>query len=167
MSILMRPLTELQLKFVEEYVANGFNGKQAYLAASPEVEETTAANAACKFLKDARIQDAIEAEEGNYKKLSRELGLDKKKIIEKLKAIIEKKQIKICTRGKGDDVEVYEQVTESEPKDVISAINTLLKLTGDFTPEKLEVAEKSEEIDVSKLNEEERETLKAKLVAEL
>lgn len=143
----MRKLNEQQNQFVEEYVKNGFNGTDAYKAAYPNAQDATARVEACRFLKDERIQEAIDIEEGTYKSLARTMKLGKKDILKKIKSIL----------------------VDADPKSQIAAINTLFKVTGDLAPEKkqIEFDDKSN-IDLSKLKtKEDLEKAKAALLKEL
>jgi len=54
-------LTELQEAFICEYHHNGGNGTRAYLAVSPDVSIQTAAVNACRWLRQAKIREKIDA----------------------------------------------------------------------------------------------------------
>ena len=54
-------LSPLEESFVTEYISNGFNGTQAYLAIRPDVKEESAAPSATRFLKKVTVQNAIDA----------------------------------------------------------------------------------------------------------
>ena len=45
-----------------EYISNGFNGTQAYLAVRPDVKEESAASSATRLLKEVSVQNAIAAQ---------------------------------------------------------------------------------------------------------
>lgn len=140
-------LTSKELLFVQEYVVNGFNGKRAYMKAYKTDNENLASTEACKLLKKAKIQNALEIEEGGFRQIARQHGLDRQAIVKKLKDLIDSK----------------------EGKTVNAAIVILARLTGDFSPEKkvLEVESTLGNIDISKLDKEQLEKLKASLLLEL
>ena len=54
-------LSPLEESFVPEYISNGFNGTQAYLAIKPDVKEESDAASATRFLKKVSVQNAIDA----------------------------------------------------------------------------------------------------------
>ena len=141
-------LTSKELLFVQEYVVNGFNGKRAYMKAYKTNNENLASTEACKLLKKAKIQNALEIEEGGFRQIARQHGLDRQAIVKKLKDLI---------------------LGSEEGKTVNAAIVILARLTGDFSPEKkvLEVESTLGNIDISKLDKEQLEKLKASLLLEL
>ena len=53
-------LSHTEESFIAEYIANGFNGTQAYLKVKPKVKEAVAAASATRFLKKVSVQNAIE-----------------------------------------------------------------------------------------------------------
>jgi len=121
----MLSLTEKQAAFVREYADNGFNQSQAYLKAYGTDKKTVASTEASKLMKDDKILTAIEIEIGSNKRLSWELGLDRREVMKALKKIIKGKKTIVDKDGDVFDVDYDE-------KSVIAAINTLAKLTGDF-----------------------------------
>lgn len=161
-----RSLDEKELKFVHEYVSNGFNGTKAYLAAfeldgEDEKDRRAAGTGAYRLLKKQPIQDLIDVEEGSYKALAREMEMDRKEILKEIKNIVWGERIVLDK--KGEQVKIGE-----DGKTKIAAINTLIKLTGDFTPEKREVDFGSgKKIDTSNMSDEEIKELQDSLLNEL
>lgn len=157
----MARLNENQSRFCEEYVANGYNGTKAYVDAYGEDNKNTASVAASKMLRDIRIIDKIKEVEGDYRIVGQRLGIDKKLILKKLKDLLSaKKQVflnGVCV-GEADDNAAANK-----------AIETLIKLYGDFSPEKKEfkIEDSDSEIDLDKLSEQEREELREKILKEL
>jgi len=158
-----KTLTEKDLLFVHEYVSNGFNGTKAYQKAF-EIDDDnkdSAYKGAYRLLKNPNIQEAIDQEEGSYRALAREMEMNRTEILKELKNIIWGK-VKIPTKS-GDILEV-----ENDGKTKNAAINTLVKLTGDFQPEKKEVDFSTErKIDTKNLSEDEIKQLQATLLGEL
>jgi len=110
------------------------------------------------MLKDPRIVARLEELEGDYKSLGRQMGVDKKRIIEKIKVGLE--ATKISREG------------ESSPDYIAinNAVNTWAKLTGDFSPEKKEVKFKDEgglQGDPKKMTKEELLEAKEQILKEL
>ena len=161
-----KALTEQDLRFDHEYVSNGFKGTQAYLAAfgldsENEKDKRTAGSGAYRLLKKPQIQDAIDNEEGSYKALAREMDMSRKDVLNELKDVIWG-QTKVVTK-KGDVIEI-----ENDGKTKVAAINTLIKLTGDFTPERREVDFSSaKKIDTSNMSDEAIKELQDSLLNEL
>lgn len=158
-------ITEQELNFVHEYVSNGFRGKDAYLAAfqkeGEEMKDTKAYSGSYRLLKKQIIQDAIDAEEGSYKAKAREMDMSRSDILSELKNIVWGSR-KAITKD-GDEIEVTE-----DGKTKIAAINTLVKLTGDFSPERKEVDFTQEtKIDTKGMTPEKLKELQAALMDEM
>jgi len=170
----MTNLTKQQEKFVELYMSNGFDGFHAYKEAYENCDSDQAARVnACKALKNEKILEAIEVAEGDYKRIAREEGVDRKKVTERLAEIINgekiilKKVKELDAKGKVILVEKEVRV-KHDPKDIVSAINTLAKLIGDFSPELHKVTMDDQTApDFSKMTVEEKEEYKKKLLANL
>jgi hypothetical protein len=152
-------LNENQVKFCEEYVANGYNGKQAYMTAYSQENENTSAVAAHKLLRTSKIVEKIEEIEGNYRIIGHKLGIDKKLILNRLKDLLDAKK-EVFFNGK--------VVGEMSDYGAINkAAETLLKILGDFSPEKKEISLTEDSIDFSKMTEEEKKEYKERLLREL
>lgn len=158
----MLELTPKERLFVEEYVVNGFNGKRAYMKAYNSNNENLSSTEACKLLKKQKIQDALEAEEGGFRQIARQHKLDRAAIVQKLYDLIY--GTTLVKTKLGEFIEIPQ-----DGKTINSAIVTLARLTGDFSPERkiLEVENGLSDIDVTKLSKEELEELKASLLSEL
>jgi phage terminase small subunit len=135
-----------ELKFVQEYLINGFNGKRAYMAAYETDNENMASVQACVMLKKPKILKALDEEEGGFKELARTYGAEKKNIVKKL----------------------IEHMNEGDRKESIAAITTLMKLTGDFAPEKKEVkVDEESKIDIENMTDKQLEDLKKNLLSNM
>lgn len=158
-----KTITEKDLLFVHEYIRNGFNGTQAYMVAFELAEEQreSAAKGAYRLLKNPFIQEAIDQEEGSYRALAREMAMNRKEILEELQRIIWGKSTVLTKAGMPIEI-------ENDGKTKVNAINTLVKLTGDFSPEKKEIDFSTErKIDTKNLSEDEIKALQATLLGEL
>ncbi len=153
-------VTQKQLDFCEEYVRNGFNGTQAYMKVYGVEKRSTAAPDACKLLRQPKIQKVLENIEGGYRQIARELEIDRRTILTKLKDIITGK--KLCKNTGGELREI-----PHDARDVISAIQTLAKLTGDFAPTELTGLFTEAKVDWTKLSKEEKLAYKARLLKSL
>lgn len=142
-------LTINEIKFVEEYVANGFNGAKAFRVAFDNDNQNSAKAQAWKLLQKLHIQDAVSATEQSYRSLAREFGMDKKSILMEIKDII-----------KGE---------ERSAKEKLAGINVLCKLTGAYASQKQDIQiELSEsKFDFSKLTIEEIEQKRQELLNEM
>jgi len=141
-------LTIKELRFVEEYVGNSFNGSKAYQISYQTENSNLAKAEAWKMLQKHKIQDAIMLTEKSYKQLAREMRLDRRRILIMLRQVI-----------KGNNA-----------KEKLAGINILCKLTGDFSPKKEEVQieyESSFDIDISKLSKKELLELRDKILANM
>jgi len=158
----MLELTQKEKLFVEEYVVNNFNGKRAYMKAYESDNENLAATEACKLLKKQKIQDALEVEEGGFRQIARQHKLDRAAIVQKLYDLIY--GTTLVKTKLGEFIEIPQ-----DGKTINSAIVTLARLTGDFSPEKkvVELENGLGDVDLSKLSKEQKEQLKASLLSGL
>jgi phage terminase small subunit len=156
----MAKLTENQIRFCEEYVLNGFNGTKGYVVAFGQENTNAAAVGACQLLRDSRILDKIKEVEGDYRVVGHKIGVNKELIVNRLKDLLYAKK-QVFYNG--------EHIGDADDNAAINkAIETFLKLTGDFAPEKKQIViDDGAEVDVTKLTEEERKLLKEKILREL
>jgi len=153
----MKKLTEKNLAFCEQYVANGYNGSAAYAIAYENDNPNTCSTEASKMIKDPLVQEKIKAIEGDYRILGYSMGIDKKLI---LNILFEQFQATKVTK-------------DGVCKDNIAinnAINTWAKLTGEFAAEKQEIVTTDTsglDKDPSKLSDEDRERMKQEILKEL
>jgi len=149
----MRNLTEKQLTFCNEYVANGYNGAKAYEVAYQQKNYNVCKSEAYKFVRQPAIQEGIKNAELDYRITGHGLGINKEAILQVIKrALVAKKK-----ETSEDDIIVQ-----------LKGVETYAKLVGDFSPEKKNIVfEDSQVVDVTKMTKEERETYKAKILAEL
>jgi hypothetical protein len=133
--------------FVQAYLTNGYNGRQAYMTAYETDNKNVASVEACKMLKKEKIKKALDNEEGGFKDLARQYGADKLSIVKKL----------------------VQHINSEDEKTSISAINTLAKLTGDFAPEKkdIKIDDEYSHIDIAKLDANELEDMKKALLGSM
>jgi phage terminase small subunit len=164
----MLRLTEKKAVFVREYASNGFKQTEAYLTAYGTKKRTVASTESSKLMKDPDILTAIEIEIGSNKRLSWELGLDRKTIMKALKKIITGTKKETITDAEGNAVE---KEKEYDTKSVIAAITTLAKLTGDFKEDGINVNNfmtKDSGVDFSKVKDPEKmKKIIAKIHSEL
>lgn len=157
----MAKLNDNQTNFCEQYVANDYNGTKAYQLAYNEENKNVAAGAASKMLRDIRIIDKIKEIEGDYRVIGHRLGIDKKLILKKLLDLLDAKK-QVFFNGK-------EVGVANDNASANKALETLLKIMGDFAPEKkditLDIDEDSR--DLSKLTKEERQELRDKILRTL
>ena len=159
-------ITEQELKFVHDYVSNGFKGTKAYESAfeikpKDDKERNKIGGRAYRLLKTQIIQDAIDTEEGSFKATAREMDMGRKEILGELNKILFGSQVRIDK--KGEQIEI-----EEDGKTKIAAINTLCKLTGDFSPERKEVDfSPSRKIDTKNLSKEEIKAMQESLLNEM
>lgn len=145
--------------FCEEYVANGFNGSKAYQKAYNQKSKDIASSEAHKLLQDPRILDRIREIQGSYELVGLKLGIDRKLIMKKVLELLASKK-PVYFQGTLVD-------TLDDPTAINNAIITYAKLTGAFEPEKTIVKVQEEEVDVTKLDDKQKEELRAKLLKEL
>jgi len=152
----MKNLTDKQLGFCAEYVANGYNGAAAYKVAYTEDNEDTCKANSWKMLRQPHIQEGIKNAELDYRVEGHGVGINKKAILNVIKRALEAK--KITKEGEEEDFTAQ-----------LKAIEVYAKLTGDFSAEKKNVVFEDSDgvVDVTKLTKEEREAYKAKILAEL
>ncbi len=153
----MKKLTEKNLVFCEEYVANGYNGSAAYAIAYNNDNTNTCSTEASKMLKQPLITERVKKIEGDYRILGYGMGIDKKLILKLLKEQFQ--ATKLTKFGKcKDNIAIN------------NAVTTWAKLTGEFAAEKKEIITPdgpSLEKDPTKLSDEEREKLKQEIIKEL
>ena len=152
----MRTLTDKQLAFCEEYVANGYNGAAAYKVAYKEDNKDTAKSRAWQMVRQSNIQEGIKNAEFDYRIEGHGLGINKKAILNVIKRALDAKRM--TKEGEEEDYTAQ-----------LKAIEVYAKLTGDFSAEKKNVVFEDSDgvVDVTKLTKEEREAYKAKILAEL
>ncbi len=158
-------ISEQELEFVHEYVSNGFKGRQAYEVAfklsEKDIEDKKGYYGSYRLLKRQIVQDAIDMEEGSYKAKAREIDMSREDILQELKEIIWGKRTIVTKEGAKVDI-------GEDGKTKIAAINTLVKLTGDFSPEKKEIDFTQEKkLDTKNMSEEELKALQATLMNEM
>lgn len=145
----MKNLTDKEIGFVEEYITNGYNGSRAYQVAYSTDNKNLAKAEAWAMLRKPHIQEAIEASEKSCRQIARENGLDRKSILLELKKII-----------KGN----------FSARERLAGLNTLLKITGSFSPVKTEIDfsfNERKKIDTSNMSLEEIKQLGYKIAAEM
>jgi hypothetical protein len=146
----MKNLTDKELKFVEEYISNGYVGSRAYKIAYSTDNNNLAKAEAWKLInRRPHIQEAISASEKSCRQISREIALDRKSILLELKKII-----------KGG----------YNAREKLASINILCKLTGAFSPKKSEydlnfLVKKN--INYDKLSQKEIKELETSILADL
>jgi hypothetical protein len=157
----MSKLTDKQLKFCEEYVANGYKGGEAYGIAFENDNKNASRVGAYTLLRDFKIVEKIKEIEGNYKILGMEMGIDRKGILTKIKEMLN------ATKKTYHQGVLLEEVLDSNA--VNNAIVTWAKLTGEFEAEKKQITLESEGLDKdpSKMTDEEREQVKTEILKEL
>ena len=156
----MRTLTDKQLAFCNEYVANGYNGAAAYRLAYEQENNDICKSEAYKMVRLPNIQEGIKNAELDYRITGHGLGINKEAVL----AVI-KNALSATKSYATKDGDVY---TNEDYASQLKAIEVYAKLTGDFSPEKKTVTfENEQDIDITKLTPEEREAYKAKILAEL
>jgi len=159
----MRKLTDKQLAFCEEYVANGYNGSGAYGEAYDKADNANMCSVeAWKMLRQPRIIEQIKRIEGCYKIIGMEQGVDKKFVMGKVKDMMNATK-QVFHSGK--------LISETPDYNAINnAVQTWTKLTGEFEAEKkqVEITDTSEVTrDPSKMSNEEIKEYKAKILKDL
>lgn len=161
----MRELNEGMVKFCEEYVANGFNGTQAYKSAygseTNVPSDNVAAVEAHRLLRDSRIIEKIKDVEGDYRIAGHKAGVNKQAIMNALSRML--------TAQKAVFYNGLQIATVDDFIAINNAVTTYAKLTGDFAVEKKEfkVTDESNSVDVTKMTDKEKEEYKTKILAEL
>ena len=158
----MPKINEKQLKFCEAYVANGYKRKEAYQTAYEQEDGDSANSSAYDLLRQPKIIEKIKEIEGNYKIISMEQGIDKKKIIQKIDDMLN------ATKKIFKDGELIDESPDHSA--VNNGVNTWAKLTGEFEAEKKAIvfSEESEiEKDPSKMTDDELKERKDKILKEL
>lgn len=152
----MKNLTEKQLAFCDEYVANGYNGSAAYRVAYKEENADVCKSQAWKMVRLPHIQEGIKNAEMDYRMTGHGLGINKEAILKVIRRALDaKKKTKL-----GEEEDYASQ---------LKAVEVYAKFTGDFAIEKKNITIESEDGggDISKMSVEEREAYKAKILAEL
>ena len=122
-------MNEKHKKFCLEYLANGFNGTQAYLATYPSVKkEETARAAAARLLTNVSVQEFIKAEQD---KSSEQLVITRESLLEDLKRI-------------------QANTEANNPNAALKAVDLMIKMLGFNAPIKQET-KLSGGLDVTKL----------------
>ena len=118
-------MNEKNKKFCDEYLANGFNGTQAYLSAYPSVKrEETAAAAATRMLKNVKVQEYIKSEQD---KMSDNLHITRETILNDLKRM-------------------QERTESTNPNASLKSIDLMCKLLGLYEPIKQDVTSNGNQI---------------------
>lgn len=155
----MAKLTDNQVRFCECYVANGFQAKKAYQEAYNQDKENVAAVAASKLLRNPRIIDKIKEVEGDYRVIGHKLGIDKKLILNNLLNLLSAKK-QVFYNG-----EMVGTADDNAARN--KALETLLKIFGDFAPDERKLSIEDNDLDMSKMSEEEKKEYKEKLLRSL
>lgn len=155
----MRNLTDKQLAFCNEYVANGYNGLQAYKVAYSQPNSDVCKSEAYNMLRQANIQEGIRNAEMDYRITGHGVGINKEAIMKVIERSLNARKVD------KDGIELDTPDYNSQLK----AIEVYAKLTGDFSPEKKSIVfeDSSEAADISKMTIEEREEYKKKILAQL
>ena len=155
--------------FVKELIDNDFNATEAYCRAWKTDNRKVGSVEGCKLLKKDKILVAIEVDIGSNKRISWEEGLNRRQVMKALREIILGEVPLLDKNGKPvkDENGKIVKIGHSD-KSIISAINTLAKLIGDFAPDDKTITLKDETgEDLSKLSEEELKERKVKILNEL
>jgi len=157
----MTALTDKQLSFCNEYVANGYNGAAAYKIAYKQDNKDICKSEAYKMVRLPKIQEGIKNAELDYRITGHGLGINKEAILKVIK-----NSLGATKTIFNKDGEVY---TNEDYASQLKAIEVYAKLTGDFSAEKKNIFFKDEndDVDITKMSKEEREAYKAKILAEL
>ena len=153
----MIKLTEKNIAFCEEYIANGYNGSSAYAKAYSNDNPNTCKVEASKMMKQPLIQERVKLIEGDYRILGHSIGIDKSLILKLLKSQF--LATKLTKLG-----EISDNIA------INNAINTWAKLTGEFAAEKQEIITDDRsglEKDPTKLSQEDLQKLKEEILKEL
>lgn len=113
-------------QFIEEYMANGMNGTQAYLSTYPNATDDTARANATKLLAKTHIKAEIERLQAET---SKELNITKESLLKHLNDILES--------------------TKDDPKNkhnAIKSIEVLNKMLGFNEPNKTDITTNGESI---------------------
>lgn len=113
-------------QFIEEYMANGMNGTQAYLSTYPNVTEETANVNSSRLLSNAKIKAEIERLQAET---SNKLQITKESLLKHLNDILES--------------------TKNDPKNkhnAIKSIEVLNKMLGFNEPNKTDITTNGESI---------------------
>jgi phage terminase small subunit len=152
----MKQLSDKQRAFCEEYVANGYNASAAYRVAYAQENNDVCKSEGYKMIRKPHIQEGIKNAELDYRIVGHGLGINKECI---LKAI---KEALVATK-------LTKQGVEDDHGARLKAIEVYARLTGDFSADKksITIDEQGTTVDLEKMNKEERDAYKAKILAEL
>jgi phage terminase small subunit len=116
-------------KFCLEYLANGFNGTQAYLATYTSVKkEDTAAVNASKLLRNTKVQEYIKAEQD---KSAAKLEITRESLIADLQ------EIKLSTKETNPQAALKAIEMTAKMLGLAGSDKTETKITGDININKL------------------------------
>ena len=170
----MKQLNDKQIKFCEEYVANGYNGSEAYRNSFNTDNLDTCRVNACKLLRLPKITAKVREIQGNYHILGMQMGIDRKLVIRRIKEMMDMRKTTMVEKSEMVEGKL---VKNKEVVDlgmdciaVNNAIVTWAKLTGEFEAEKKQVSFSETdgmEKDPSKMTEAEREEAKQKILSEI
>lgn len=153
-------MTDKILKFCEEYVANGYNGGDAYHRAYQNDNLQVCRVEACKMLQQDPIQDKIKEIEGSYRIVGYSLGIDRKRIMGAVETLLNAKKAIYFQGDKVGD--------EDDNVAINNGIVTYAKLTGDFSEKReITIEDKVLEVDPTKLTSKERKELKEQILKDL
>ena len=155
----MATLNQKQTEFCEEYVANDYNGTAAYRTVYGQKDDNAAAVAAHKLLRNSKIIEKVKEIEGDYRIIGHKLGIDKKLILSRLKDLLSAKKQVFYDGSQVGEIDDNASVNK--------AIESILKIMGDFAPEKKEISIDESDVDMSKMSDEEKKEYKEKLLRSL
>ncbi len=149
-----------QRKFCEVYFSNGFHAADAYQKVY-KVKRSVAKTDSSRLLSKANIVNYLRELEGHYRVIGYSMGIDKKKILGRLKEMLYAKK-----RYYGKENEVVKTIDDNATS--VKALEILLKIYGDFeqvVPESSVTATKK--VNISKMTNLERKEYKEKLLRSL
>ena len=155
----MKKLTEKLKAFCEEYVKCNYKGGTAYGKAYGQENKQVCASEAYKLLKDPRILEEIKRQELSFDIAALEAGISKPVIMKAIARMLDAKKM-----DKNGELSIVPDWTA-----INSGIITYAKLTGQLTDKKkIEINSGEEsEVDVTKMNDEERKAYELELLAGL
>ena len=132
-------LTHKQMKFCEEYIRNGGNATQAYLAAYDTNNAKTARVAACRMLDQEEIKEQVErlrkpVEKASRRKIINEREYKKKLIQERIDECVARgddaaiaRYIEIWNKMDGEYININKDITDHDA-DIKNLDNATLML---------------------------------------
>ncbi len=156
----MTDLTQKQIDFCEIYIKNGFNGKDAYQLAYDTDNANLAAVEAHKLLKNEKIKEYLEQAEGGYREIMRAQKIGRTQLVKKLWDLTEYRKIKTDKEG---NIIGEEWDTASANK----ALDTLIKLMGDYAPKQIEEIKKAKTKELADKKMNELEEIKVRILNEI